>query len=111
MDFNGYNVLLQRVRGYDCDEMDEAFRRAARTFFAFSRNDTGWGDTLSSEIFWGPTGENESPFLQSEVVLPETCPLFARKFWSETVLELESWFSPCNHIGLNAECWRWQEPF
>jgi hypothetical protein len=94
------------VRGDTCDERSKQFIQAATTFFGGSirQSENSFDQALSSDRFWGHTGEEESPFLKSEGAIHETCPLFARKFWPAAALELDTWFLPCTHIGLHAQC-------
>lgn len=85
---------MQMVRQTHCDSQAQALYRSAGELFAGSANHA-------------PTGANATAPL-SEVwphtTLADQCVLFARKFLPGTGQEANSFFGPCNQVGLEPRC-------
>ena len=104
---------MQHVRGVRCHELAADARLQAQRAFAAglpayvpeaapppnsTRDD---GAAYASEGFWeaawrGSFGRNP---------LPDTCPLFARKFLADTVsLDSRPFFTACDSLGYGPRC-------
>lgn len=85
---------VQMVRQTHCDSQALTVYRSAGELFAGAPSHV-------------PTGENATaPLSQvwSHTTLQDQCVLFARKFLPGTGEEADTFFGPCNQVGLEARC-------
>lgn len=87
---------MQRIRGDECDKWADSTYRSAQAILTRPN---------AAHVSWIPAEFGTFWHLWQFSPMPDTCPMFARKF-EHGVEAVPSFFSDCHMLGYRAECLR-----